>query len=92
MRTHPQSPYAFPRQRASEYSCHSYQLPISREPSVHPPKTNEAATEFLACSLIAMTGSRGSPRATGGTSWYERLRARGYEVFPGNPHVRSKRE
>jgi hypothetical protein len=37
-------------------------------------KINEAATEFPACGLVAVTGSRGSPRNRAGTSRYERLR------------------
>lgn len=48
---------------------------------------NEAATEFLACKRIAVTGVSSHPKGHGSNSVYQRLRSRGYEVFAVNPHA-----
>ena len=48
----------------------------------------EAATEFLAHKRIAVTGVSRDPGAHGSNAVYQRLRARGYEVFAINPNAR----
>jgi predicted CoA-binding protein len=45
----------------------------------------EAASEFLANKRIAVTGVSREPKGHGGNFVYQRLRDRGYEVFPINP-------
>jgi uncharacterized protein len=45
----------------------------------------EAASEFLARKRIAVTGVSRKPQGHGGNIVYQRLRARGYEVFAINP-------
>ena len=47
----------------------------------------EAATDFLACRRIAVTGVSREPRDHGGNIVYTRLRERGYEVFAVNPNT-----
>jgi len=47
----------------------------------------EAATDFLACRRIAVTGVSREPRDHGGNIVYTRLRERGYEVFAVNPNA-----
>ena len=48
----------------------------------------QAASEFLANKRIAVTGvSRTNPTGHGSNAVYERLIARGYEVFPVNPNA-----
>jgi predicted CoA-binding protein len=48
----------------------------------------EAASEFLASKRIAVTGvSKKNPGGHGSNAVYERLRARGYEVFAVNPNA-----
>jgi predicted CoA-binding protein len=50
----------------------------------------EAASEFLSQKRIAVTGvSAKNPGAHGGNTVYDRLRARGYEVFAVNPNANS---
>ena len=41
----------------------------------------EAATDFLACRRIAVTGVSREPKEHGGNIVYTRLKERGYEVF-----------
>src|SRR6188768_3491138 len=47
----------------------------------------EAASEFLACKRIAVTGVSRQPKGHGSNAVYKRLRDRGYEVFAVNPHA-----
>jgi predicted CoA-binding protein len=47
----------------------------------------EAATEFLSHKRIAVTGVSRSPGTHGSNAVYQRLRARGYEVFAVNPNA-----
>jgi uncharacterized protein len=47
----------------------------------------EAAAAFLANKRIAVTGVSRTPKGHGGNVVYQRLRQRGYEVFPVNPHA-----
>jgi predicted CoA-binding protein len=49
----------------------------------------EAAVQFLDHQRIAVTGVSREPQGHGGNVVYQRLRARGYEVFPVNPHAES---
>jgi uncharacterized protein len=45
----------------------------------------DAASEFLTKKRIAVTGVSRNPKGHGSNIVYERLRSRGYEVFPVNP-------
>jgi len=47
----------------------------------------EAAKEFLAQKRVAVTGVSRSPQGHGGNIVYQRLRQRGYTVFPVNPNA-----
>jgi predicted CoA-binding protein len=47
----------------------------------------EAASEFLAKKRIAVTGVSRTPGSHGGNVVYQRLRARGYDVFAVNPNA-----
>jgi hypothetical protein len=47
----------------------------------------EAAERFLAGRRIAVTGVSRTPGGHGGNVVYQRLRARGYEVFAVNPNA-----
>ncbi len=47
----------------------------------------EAALRFLAAKRIAVTGVSRNPQGHGSNVVYQRLRARGYEVFPINPNA-----
>jgi predicted CoA-binding protein len=47
----------------------------------------EAATEFLSCKRIAVTGVSHEPQGHGGNVVYKRLRDRGYQVFAVNPNA-----
>ncbi|HSF97285.1 MAG TPA: CoA-binding protein, partial [Ornithinibacter sp.] len=47
----------------------------------------KAAQDFLACRRIAVTGVSRAPKEHGGNVVYKRLRERGYDVFPVNPHA-----
>jgi uncharacterized protein len=47
----------------------------------------EAATEFLSHKRIAVTGVSRNAGGHGSNAVYQRLRARGYEVFPVNPNA-----
>jgi uncharacterized protein len=47
----------------------------------------EAATAFLAMKRIAVTGVSRHPQGHGSNVVYQRLRERGYEVFPVNPNA-----
>ena len=49
--------------------------------------TNEAASEFLACKRIAVTGVSRRPKEHGSNTVFKRLRDRGYEVFAVNPNT-----
>jgi len=46
-----------------------------------------AAEEFLAQKRVAVTGVSRAPRGHGGNVVYQRLRARGYQVFAVNPNA-----
>jgi predicted CoA-binding protein len=48
---------------------------------------NEAAAEFLARKRVAVTGVSRNPKGHGSNAVYQRLRARGYEVFAVNPNA-----
>ncbi len=47
----------------------------------------EAARDFLSQRRIAVTGVSREPKNHGGNVVYQRLRDRGYEVFPVNPNA-----
>ena len=47
----------------------------------------EAAEAFLACRRIAVTGVSHAPAGHGGNTVFQRLKARGYEVFAVNPNA-----
>jgi uncharacterized protein len=47
----------------------------------------QAASEFLANGRIAVTGVSRNPKGHGANIVYQRLRSRGYEVFPVNPNA-----
>ncbi|HET7356479.1 MAG TPA: CoA-binding protein [Nocardioidaceae bacterium] len=47
----------------------------------------EAAAQFLAHKRIAVTGVSRSPQNHGSNVVYQRLKERGYEVFPVNPNA-----
>lgn len=47
----------------------------------------EAATDFLACKRIAVTGVTRQPAGHGSNAVYQRLRERGYKVFAVNPNA-----
>lgn len=47
----------------------------------------EATSEFLAKKRIAVTGVSRNPRGHGSNAVYQRLRARGYQVFAVNPNA-----
>ena len=51
------------------------------------PTVKEAASEFLAKKRIAVTGVSRTPGTHGSNAVYQRLRARGYEVFAINPNA-----
>ena len=59
---------------------------IAKEQVVTQP-IKEAATEFLASKRVAVTGVSRHPSSHGGNVVYQRLRDRGYEVFPVNPNA-----
>jgi predicted CoA-binding protein len=46
---------------------------------------HEAATEFLSCKRVAVTGVSRKPKNHGSNTVYKRFRERGYEVFAVNP-------
>jgi predicted CoA-binding protein len=50
-------------------------------------KIKAAATEFLACKRVAVTGVSRRPKDHGSNVVYRRLRDRGYEVFAVNPNT-----
>jgi hypothetical protein len=50
-------------------------------------KIGEAASEFLACRRVAVTGVSRSPQGHGSNAVYRRFRGRGYEVFAVNPNA-----
>jgi predicted CoA-binding protein len=50
-------------------------------------KIREAAEEFLAKKRIAVTGVSRKPQGHGANVVYQRLRARGYDVFAVNPNA-----
>ena len=49
--------------------------------------TKQAATSFLQCKRIAVTGVSRAPKGHGSNAVYKRLRDRGYEVFAINPNA-----
>lgn len=48
---------------------------------------DEAATRFLEKRRIAVTGVSRKPAGHGSNTVYQRLKARGYEVYPVNPNA-----
>jgi predicted CoA-binding protein len=51
------------------------------------PTIKEAATEFLKCRRVAVTGVSRTPKGHGSNIVYRRLRERGYEAFAVNPNA-----
>jgi predicted CoA-binding protein len=49
--------------------------------------TKQAATEFLACKRIAVTGVSRNPKGHGSNAVLQRLRQRGYDVVAINPNA-----
>jgi len=49
--------------------------------------TKQAATSFLQCKRIAVTGVSRAPKGHGSNAVYKRLRDRNYEVFAVNPNA-----
>jgi predicted CoA-binding protein len=47
----------------------------------------QAASEFLACKRVAVTGVSRTPKDHGSNVVYKRLRDRGYDVFAVNPNA-----
>jgi len=47
----------------------------------------QAVSEFLAGKRVAVTGVSREPQGHGSNVVYQRLRQRGYQVFPVNPHA-----
>ncbi len=47
----------------------------------------EAASEFLACKRVAVTGVSREPKNHGSNVVYKRLQDRGYDVFAVNPNA-----
>jgi uncharacterized protein len=47
----------------------------------------QAASEFLACKRVAVTGVSRKPKEHGSNVVYKRLRDRGYDVFAVNPNA-----
>jgi uncharacterized protein len=47
----------------------------------------EAASEFLANKRVAVTGVSRHPKNHGSNVVYQRLRSRGYQVYPVNPNA-----
>lgn len=52
-------------------------------------KLADAAAEFLSCRRIAVTGVSRNPQGHGSNTVFTRLRERGYDVVPINPHADS---
>ena len=52
-------------------------------------KISEAATDFLSCRRIAVTGVSHAPKGHGSNAVYQRLRDRGYTVFAVNPNAQN---
>lgn len=50
-------------------------------------RITEVAEEFLGSKRIAVTGVSRNPQGHGGNVVHQRLRDRGYEVFPVNPNA-----
>ncbi len=50
-------------------------------------KIKDAASEFLADKRVAVTGVSRKPGSHGSNAVYQRLRARGYQVFAVNPNA-----
>lgn len=50
-------------------------------------KIKDAASEFLSCRRVAVTGVSRHARDHGSNVVYKRLRDRGYEVYPVNPNA-----
>jgi len=51
------------------------------------PTMKQAAAEFLAGKRVAVTGVSRNPQSHGSNVVYQRLRQRGYAVFPVNPNA-----
>ena len=51
--------------------------------------TQNAATEFLSHKRVAVTGVSRTPASHGSNVVYQRLKERGYVVFPVNPNAES---
>ena len=50
-------------------------------------KLAQAATEFLACKRIAVTGVSRNPQGHGSNAVFDRLVERGYDTIPINPNA-----
>jgi uncharacterized protein len=51
------------------------------------PTTKEAATEFLSHKRVAVTGVSRNAGGHGSNAVYQRLKQRGYDVYPVNPNA-----
>ena len=51
------------------------------------PTMKQAVSEFLAGKRVAVTGVSREPQGHGSNVVYQRLRQRGYQVFPVNPNA-----
>jgi uncharacterized protein len=51
------------------------------------PTIADAVSEFLANKRVAVTGVSRHPQGHGSNAVYQRLRARGYDVFAANPNA-----
>ena len=60
---------------------------MSQTEGPHVISTQQAATEFLGCHRIAVTGVSRAPKGHGSNAVYKRLRDRGYQVFAINPNA-----
>jgi predicted CoA-binding protein len=49
----------------------------------------DAASAFLACKRVAVTGVSRTPKTHGSNNVYRRLRERGYQVFAVNPNTQT---
>ena len=52
-------------------------------------RVKDAASDFLSCKRIAVTGVSRTPHGHGSNAVYQRLRGRGYQVFAVNPNAES---
>ncbi|WP_083707259.1 TIGR03618 family F420-dependent PPOX class oxidoreductase [Intrasporangium flavum] len=58
-----------------------------REGTQRMPSINDAAADFLSHKRVAVTGVSRTPASHGSNAVYQRLRARGYDVYAVNPNA-----